>query len=170
MGKLSWLLKTGTTAKDTETTGYDLDGIYYGTEKTVSDAENVYEPYENDDTSDVGVSLSYEPIKEVAKAEPVLKKTFTPKDATDSQAVVDALKENRVIVLYMEELISSKETFRRFFDYVMGAVQALDAESVRADKDTVVLLPYSVAGDINEENVNEYIDSLEEVVAEEAEG
>jgi hypothetical protein len=52
----------------------------------------------------------------------------------------------------------------------MGAVQALDAESVRADKDTVVLLPYSVAGDINEENVNEYIDSLEEVVAEEAEG
>ena len=155
MGKLSWLLKTGTTAKDTETTGYDLDGIYYGTEKTVSDAENVYEPYENDDTSDVGVSLSYEPIKEVAKAEPVLKKTFTPDKGSKAQDVVNAMKDRRVVVIYLEELRKSREDMTRFLDYVMGAVQALDATLNRIDRDTCAIIPYDVDADIA-------IDELEE--------
>jgi len=157
-----WWLKKSAPAEEAENT-YDLDGIYYGKKQNddVIEPENSYDSYESGDVSDVGVSISYEPIKEVAKAEPILKKTFTPKDATDCQAVVDALKENRVVVLYVEELCKSKENFRRFFDYVMGAVQALDGELRKPDRDTAVLLPYAAIEEAGE-NVGDYIDGLDE--------
>lgn len=164
-----WWLKKSAPAEEAENTYIDEEYYNFGLFKKKTpevDEINQTDPYgigDSGDVSDVGVSISYEPIKEVAKAEPILKKTFTPKDATDCQAVVDALKENRVVVLYVEELCKSKENFRRFFDYVMGAVQALDGELRKPDRDTAVLLPYAVIKDADEDlNVGDYIDGLDE--------
>ena len=88
-----------------------------------------------------------------------MKKTFAPKNCQDSPAIVDAFKEGRVVVICVEEL--DRENFLRLFDYVMGAVHALDGKLVRADRDTVVLLPYDVEEDVS-------VDELEEDTAEEA--
>ena len=66
----------------------------------------------------------------------------------------------RVVVIDTEAL--PKEDFFRMFDYVMGAVQALDGELERIDRDTVVLFPYGV--DPEETDV----DALEEEVVEES--
>ncbi len=167
-----WWLKKTAPAEEAEST-YDEEYYNFGflKKKTpgVDEIKNEPDPYgigNSDDISDVGVSISLEPIKEVAKAEPILKKTFTPKDATDCQAVVDALKENRVVVLCVEELCKSRDSFRRFFDYVMGAIQALDGELRKPDRDTAVLLPYAAIKAADELDVGEYIDGLEEAAEE----
>jgi FtsZ-interacting cell division protein YlmF len=164
-----WWLKKTAPAEEAEN-AYDLDGVYYGDsnkKEEYGEAGNAYDGFASDDVSEVGVSLSYEPIKEVAKAEPILKKTFTPKDASDCQAVVDALKENRVVVLCVEELCKNRENFRRFFDYIMGAIQALDGELRKPDRDTAVLLPYAVAKDADESfNTGDYVDGLDEAADE----
>ena len=141
-------------------TDYDYD--YYGTGIKNTDEQpqdNGYDTYEdNGDVSEVGVAWSEEDAKAVAKAnEPLMKKTYTPKDCQDSPAIVDAFKDGRVIVICVEEL--DRENFLRLFDYVMGAVHALDGKLIRADRDTVVLLPY----DVDEETS---IDDLEEDTAE----
>lgn len=136
----------------------DYDGIYYGEEKKNTNENGIndgYDTYEdNGDVSEVGVAWSEEDAKAVAKAnEPLMKKTYTPKDCQDSPAIVDAFKDGRVIVICVEEL--DRENFLRLFDYVMGAVHALDGKLIRADRDTVVLLPY----DVDEETS---IDDIEE--------
>ena len=106
-----------------------------------------------------------EAAKAVAKAnEPLMKKTFAPKNCQDSPAIVDAFKEGRVVVICVEEL--DKANFLRLFDYVMGAVHALDGKLIRADRDTVILLPY----DVDEEtSVDELEEDTAEAVAEDAE-
>ena len=86
-----------------------------------------------------------------------MKKTYAPKTCQDSQAIVDAYKDGRVVLICVEEF--DRENFLRLFDYVMGAVQALDGELRRLDRDTVVLLPYGVDEELD-------IDSLEEDVEE----
>ena len=141
----------------------DVNGYYYGNSDpkaetdVESTGENGYDSYDGGDISDVQVALSNDPIKEVAKAEPLMKKTYAPKTCQDSQAIVDAYKDGRVVLICVEEL--DRENFLRLFDYVMGAVQALDGELRRLDRDTVVLLPYGVDEELD-------IDSLEEDVEE----
>ena len=88
-----------------------------------------------------------------------MKKTFTPESYEYSADIVDAFKEGRVVVICVEEL--DKPNFMRLFDYLMGAVQALDGSLERIDRDTVVLLPYGV--EIDDVDVDEL---EEEVVAE----
>lgn len=124
----------------------DYDNSYYGTDVngTVS---------EGDDDGIHVVST------EALEKEPLLKRTFTPQGYDDRKAIVDAFKDGRVVVLCIEELDMS--AFYRIFDYVMGAVQALDGEAVRIDRETVVLLPYG-AGEVS-------IDELEEEEFEEEE-
>lgn len=157
MNFLNKLKSKSTTEVDN---GYGYDDIYYTTDKkepqagSVSTVENAYDDM---DTADSGISIvtSQEPVAEVAKEEPLLKKTFTPDKGSKAQDVVNAMKDRRVVVIYLEELRKSREDMTRFLDYVMGAVQALDATLNRIDRDTCAILPYDVDEDI-------VIDELEE--------
>ena len=124
----------------------NYDDIYYGT----ADGEVGVE-----EGDDVRVVLSEE-----LEAAPLLKRTFTPAAYEDVTAIVEAIKDGRVAVICIEEL--DRATFVRVFDYLMGALQALDAELRRVDRETVVLLP---AG-FDEETS---IDDLDEEIIEEVE-
>ena len=140
---------------ESETSFEDVNNGYYNDINADDSAESNSYDYSDSDVSDVSVVLSGDPSKE----EPLMKKTFTPETCDDSADIVDAYKQGRVIVICVEEL--DKPNFMRLFDYLMGAVQALDGELERVDRDTVVLLPYGV--DIDDIS----IDELEEDVASE---
>lgn len=150
--------------KSEPATDYDYDDVYYGNSAKNTDAqpaEDGYDTYaDNGDVNEVGVAWSEEDAKAVAKAnEPLMKKTFAPNSCQDSPAIVDAFKDGRVVVICVEEL--DRENFLRLFDYVMGAVHALDGKLIRADRDTVVLLPYDVEEDVSVDELEE--DTEEEV-------
>ena len=149
--KFWWFSKKNDPASDFD----EINNDYYGEEmsSTRQDVNNGY-GYDDSDTSDVSVVLSGDPSKE----EPLMKKTFTPASCEDSAEIVDAFKEGRVTVICIEEL--DKPNFMRLFDYLMGAVQALDGELERIDRDTVVLLPYGV--DMDEIDVDELPEEGEE--------
>lgn len=156
--KKPWWIGKNDPAQDYED---DVNG-YYGN-PTADEDENSENSYVIDDTgdiSDVQVAISGDPITEAAKVEPLMKKSFSPKTCQDSRVIVDAVKDGRVAIIYVEEL--DRENFLRLFDYVMGAVQALDGELIKLDRDTVCVLPYGVEKDAD-------IDALEEAVDEEAE-
>ena len=135
----------------------EWDNAYYGGEAVNADdsvENNEYETYDNGDISEVSVAWSEEEARAIAKAnEPLMKKTFAPETCQDSTAIVDAFKDGRVVVICVEEL--DKENFLRLFDYVMGAVHALDGKLIRADRDTVILLPYDVEEDISVDDLAE---------------
>ena len=159
--KKDWLKKIKTEPAADVDTDYDQDYYSYGNTETGKNTEaSHYNEFEDDDISGVRIVMSDESATEVAKAEVLLKRTFTPLDCNDSQAIVDAFKDERVVVICVEEL--DKDNFIRLFDYVMGAVHALDGKLNRIDRDTVVLLPYNVDEDIE-------IDDLEEEILPEAE-
>lgn len=148
--KFWWFSKKNDPASDYD----EINNDYYGEEMSATGTENEYE-YDDDSSSDVSVVLSGDPSKE----EPLMKRTFTPASCKDSAEIVDAFKDGRIAVICIEEL--DKPNFMRLFDYLMGAVQALDGELNRVDRDTVVLLPYGV----NAEEID--IDEIEEEVIEE---
>ena len=159
--KKDWLKKIKTEPAADVDTDYDQDYYSYGNTETAKSTEaSHYNEFEDDDISGVRIVMSDESATEVAKAEVLLKRTFTPLDCNDSQAIVDAFKDERVVVICVEEL--DKDNFIRLFDYVMGAVHALDGKLNRIDRDTVVLLPYNVDEDIE-------VDDLEEEILPEAE-
>lgn len=140
----------------------EWDNAYYGGESVsnTNDAENnEYETYDNGDISEVSVAWSEAEARAIARAnQPLMKKTFAPETCQDSTAIVDAFKDGRVIVICVEEL--DKDNFLRLFDYVMGAVHALDGKLIRADRDTVILLPYDVEEDISTDELEEAEDEI----------
>ncbi len=148
--KFWWFSKKNESAADFD----EINNDYYGEGMSAhgdSAADNAYDSYDGDDSGDVSVVLSGDP----SKKEPLMKRTFTPLTCSDSAEIVDAFKEGRVAVICVEEL--DKPNFLRLFDYLMGAVQALDGELERVDRDTVVLIPYGADEDLS-------IDDLEEVI------
>ena len=153
--KFWWFSKKNEPAADFD----EINNDYYGESMRAdgnASADNAYDSYSNDDSGDVSVVLSGDP----SKKEPLMKRTFTPLTCNDSAEIVDAFQDGRVVVICVEEL--DKPNFLRLFDYLMGAVQALDGELKRIDRDTVVLLPYGTDEDIS-------IDELEEEAVEETE-
>lgn len=146
--KFWWFTKKNDPASDYD----EINNDYYGEEMSANGTENEYDY--DDNASDVSVVLSGDPSKD----EPLMKRTFTPESCTDSAAIVDACKEGRIAVICIEEL--DKPNFTRLFDYLMGAVQALDGNLERVDRDTVILLPYGVDPDEID------IDEVEEEVVE----
>ncbi len=152
--KFWWFSKKNDSSTDFD----EVNNGYYDSDMSsdgdASDA-NSYD-YSDTDVSDVSVVLSGDPSKE----EPLMKRTFTPDSCQDSADIVDAYKQGRVVVICVEEL--DKPNFMRLFDYLMGAVQALDGALERIDRDTVVLLPYGV--EIDDVDVDEL---EEEVVTDE---
>ena len=153
--KLWWLPKS---KKNESSADFDeINNDYYGDSMNANNEQSSETSYDFSDTSDVSVVLSGDPSKD----EPLMKRTFTPESCEDSADIVDAFKQGRVVVICIEEL--DKPNFMRLFDYLMGAVQALDGELERIDRDTVVLLPYGV----DEDEIS--IDELEEEIVEEEE-
>lgn len=146
MGKLfGWFNKQGEPAADFDT---DYDNVYYNDNANGVGVE---------DGDDVRVVLSTETVEEAAT---LLKRTFTPVSYEECRDIVEAYKDGRVVVICVEEL--DKANFVRLFDYLMGAVQALDGELRRIDRETVVLLPADYDEDIS-------IDELDEEIIEEIE-
>ncbi len=131
---------------------FDVAKTYYGQDD--DSGEDLYPNVESGDVTEVGVALSDEEVKAIAKAnEPLKKMSFTPMTCQDSPKIVDAFKDGRVIVICVEEL--DRENFLRLFDYVMGAVHALDGELIRVDRDTVHLLPYGTDPETKVEELEE---------------
>lgn len=127
----------------------EINNGYYGEDMRADDASatnNNYYGY-GEDGSDVSVVLSGDP----SKKEPLTKKTFSPLTCADSAEIVDAFKDGKACVICVEEL--DKPNFLRLFDYLMGAVQALDGTLDRIDRDTVVLLPYGTDEDISIDDI-----------------
>ena len=151
MEKKWWFKKGSEPAQDFE----EFNNDYYGDAASTSTAATADGAYDVADSSDVSVVLAAP-----EKDEPLMKRTFAPATCKDSQDIVDAFKQGRVVVICIEEL--DKPNFLRLFDYVMGAVHALDGELDRVDRDTVVLYPYGVSLETD-------IDELEEEVVEETE-
>ena len=121
----------------------NYDDIYYGNgEVGVEEGD------------DVRVVLS-EDVEEA----PLLKRTFTPAAYEDASAIVEALKDGRVAVVCIEEL--DRASFVRIFDYLMGALQALDGELRRVDRETIVLLPAGFDDELSIDDIDEEI--IEEV-------
>lgn len=152
--KFWWFSKKNTPANDVE----DFNKGYYGDDASVDNTsdDNAYGAYSDSDISDVSIALSGDP----SKKEPLTKRTFTPESCTDSQEIVDVYKEGKVVVICIEEL--DKPNFLRLFDYLMGAVQALDGELRRVDRDTVVLLPYGADEDVDIDELEEDVEDAED--------
>lgn len=143
----------------------DYNDIYYGLKKKKADdaveESNGY-GYDETETGDVDVVISSETASAIAKAEePWMKKTFTPESYADGKDIVAAFKEDRVVVICVEEL--DRENFIRLFDYLMGAVEALDGALRREDRETVVLLPYDFDDELS---IDELEEDTEEAVEE----
>ena len=154
--KFWWFSKKSDPASDFA----EINNGYYGEDMRADDAgasDTNYYGY-GDDNNDVSVVLSGDP----SKKEPLTKKTFTPLTCADSAEIVDAFKEGKACVICVEEL--DKPNFLRLFDYLMGAVQALDGTLDRLDRDTVVLLPYGTDEDIS---IDDIPDADEEIADEE---
>ena len=146
MGKLfGWFNKQGEPAAEFDT---DYDNMYY---------DNSTNGVGVGDGDDVHVVLQTETVEEAAT---LLKRTFTPVGYEECRDIVEAYKDGRVVVICVEEL--DKANFVRLFDYIMGAVQALDGELRRIDRETVVLLPALYDEDVS-------IDELDEEIIEEVE-
>lgn len=152
-----WLFgKKGAPAEDIDN---DYNDIYYG--KKSDDAEeqktaDEYDTYDEADGADVKVVLSEETAMQIAKAEePLYKRTFAPESYADGEDIVDAFKDGRVAVICVENL--DRENFIRLFDYLKGAVHALDGELRREDRETVVLLPYDFDEEISIDELDEEV-------------
>ena len=157
--KFWWFLKKNEPANDFE----EINNDYYGTQNssTQDSSDDVADAYNDATDGDVSVVLSGDPSKKA----PLVKKTFSPLTCEDSAEIVDAYKEGKVIVICVEEL--DKPNFLRLFDYLMGAVQALDGELRRIDRDTVVLLPYDLDDETSIDDIPE--DGAEETEVEDNE-
>ncbi len=150
--KYWWFSKKNEPAQDFD----EINNDYYGNSMSASIDEDDADPYTDNGSGDVSVVLSGDP----SKKEPLKKRTFTPESCDDSAEIVDAFKDGRLVVICVEEL--DKPNFLRLFDYLMGAVQALDGDFKRIDRDTVVLIPYGADEDISIDDIEEDIPDEED--------
>ena len=148
----------------------DYDTIYYGEKSVEESTEDAYnDVYAQDDISEVKVVIDepeeVEAEEEVVEEEPLYKVVLAPESCQDSAEIVECFKMGRVVVIDTEAL--PKEDFFRMFDYVMGAVQALDGELEKITKTLVVLWPAGVdtsldIDEIEDEPYEEYEEEYEE--------
>jgi len=138
--------------------GYDND-YYSGAFQQDDDAVVVEEP-ETVEAVEEEVEEIVEEEPEITEPQPLPKKPLTPakpavkyyapEALTDRQKVVSALADGYIVMLLDLDKME-KDVFLRFFDYVMGAVQALEGNIQKINKSTVVLLPYGAdAADLAE--------------------
>lgn len=167
--KKEWMKKIKSEPVEDLENDYDREYYSYGNPDTQSNAGNASNDlYNSYDDGEPTITISTESVTEVAKAEPLLKRTFTPMDCNDGPDVVDAMKDERVVVVCVEEL--DRENFLRLFDYIMGAVRALDAKFEKIDRDTVVIFPYNVDETISIDDLDEEVIPSEEEETDETVG
>ena len=165
-----WLLGKQNEPADEIDEDYDIN--YYGEKPAEESLSNAYDVEEISEVKVVGEEseAEAEPDPEVAE-EPLYKVVFAPESCQDSAEIVDCFKMGRVVVIDIEAL--PKEDFFRLFDYVMGAVQALDGEFQKITKTLVVLWPAGVDTEIDidsieDEPYEEYYEDEESEESEEA--
>ena len=94
------------------------------------------------------------PKKPLEPAKPAVK-YYAPAELADRQKAVAKLAEGYIVMLLDVDLLE-KDVFLRFFDYVMGAVQALDGDIRKINKSTLALIPYGAnVDDIDEDDLAE---------------
>ena len=155
----------------------DYDPIYYGEKPVEENDDNAgYTDYAQDDisevkvvTEEVAVEPEAEEVEPEVEEEPLYKVILAPESCQDSVEIVECFKMGRVVIIDTEAL--PKEDFFRMFDYVMGAVHALDGELEKVTKNLVVLWPAGVdmSIDIDEIEDEPYEEYDEEEVSEEEE-
>lgn len=139
---------------------YEMDAGYY-LNNAVEEGDSYNQAYDSEEISEVKVVTEQpEPEVETVEEEPLYKVVFAPESCFDSAEIVDCFKLGRVVIIDIEAL--PKEDFYRLFDYIMGAVHALDGEFQKLTKTLVVLWPAGVDTTID-------IDSIEDEPYEEYE-
>ena len=92
------------------------------------------------------------PKKPLEPAKPAVK-YYAPAELADRQKAVAKLAEGYMVMLLDVDKME-REVFLRFFDYIMGAVQALDGNVRKINKSTVALIPYGAnVNDIDESDI-----------------
>ena len=101
------------------------------------------------------------PKKPLEPAKPAVK-YYSPTDLSDRQKAVAKLAEGYIVMLLDIDQLE-KDVFLRFFDYVMGAVQALDGDIRKINKSTLALIPYGAnVDDIDEDDIAETEEQADE--------
>ncbi len=80
------------------------------------------------------------PKKPLEPAKPAVK-YYVPAELVDRQKAVAKLAEGYIVMLLDVDQMD-RDVFVRFFDYIMGAVQALDGDVCKISKSTLALIPY----------------------------
>ncbi len=92
------------------------------------------------------------PKKPLEPAKPAVK-YFLPTELADRQKAVAKLAEGYIVMLLDVDALE-RDVFVRFFDYIMGAVQALDGNVHKINKSTVALIPYGAeVADLDEDEL-----------------
>ena len=94
------------------------------------------------------------PKKPIEPAKPAVK-YYAPTELADRQKAVAKLAEGYIVMLLDVDQLD-RDVFLRFFDYVMGAVQALEGDVRKINKSTLALIPYGAnVDDIDEDEIAE---------------
>lgn len=153
MNKITKLWLFGKNNEPAEDIDTEYDPIYYGERpSSESSDEEAYDGYTPEEISEVKVISEQEPEPE-PEEEPLYKVVFSPESCQDSYDIVECFKMGRVVIINAEDL--PREEFFRMFDYVMGAVHALDGELQKITKTLVVLWPYGVDTELDIESIED---------------
>ena len=94
------------------------------------------------------------PKKPIEPAKPAVK-YYAPAELADRQKAVAKLAEGYIVMLLDIDKLE-RDVFVRFFDYIMGAVQALEGDVHKINKSTLVLIPYGAdVEDLDDEELLE---------------
>ena len=101
------------------------------------------------------------PKKPIEPAKPAVK-YYAPAELSDRQKAVAKLADGYIVILLDVDLME-REVFVRFFDYIMGAVQALEGDVRKINKSTLALIPFGAnVDDLNEDELADEPDELTE--------
>lgn len=103
------------------------------------------------------------PAKPIEPAKPAVK-YYVPTTLADRQKAVAKLAEGYIVMLLDVDKLE-REVFVRFFDYVMGAVQALEGDVLRINKSMLALIPYGA--NVEDLDADELVEASEEQADEE---
>ena len=96
------------------------------------------------------------PGKPLEPAKPAVK-YYAPAELADREKAVAKLAEGYIVMLLDVDQLE-KDVFVRFFDYVMGAVQALDGDIRKVNKSTLMLIPFGAnVDDIDEDDITDAV-------------
>ena len=90
------------------------------------------------------------PKKPIEPAKPAVK-YYAPTELSDRQKAVAKLADGYIVMLLDVDQME-RDVFVRFFDYIMGAVQALEGDVRKINKSTLALIPFGAnVDDIDED-------------------